>query len=290
MAQGDHDPSGQRPSTRLGMFWQYLTRGLCCVAMLPIVGFIGGQGLSLWDEYRGLKVDEVSARSNAVIGYVDISPNPSLAARPLEWHQDQGEHTLLWAGFRGDRHRWFQVGRDEVEIGDLSIPIGRDTIRTIDRPIYEQGSGRRWDRVPDEARVVGLEGDAEPPAYPIRVLDKVVAINDRYQDRPVLVVFTPIEEEVTVFRSEYEGRPVVMGQSGYFVGYRPLLYDRETESLWVERAGAMTSISGPRKGAILPRLGRVASVNWGDWKALHPDTRLLVGADRSGDGSTPPAP
>ena len=61
-----------------------------------------------------------------------------------------------------------------------------------------------------------------------------------------------------------------MGQSGYFVGHRPLLYDRETESLWVERDEAMTAVAGRRKGASLPRIARVAPVAWGDWQARHP--------------------
>ncbi len=76
----------------------------------------------------------------------------------------------------------------------------------------------RWDRVPDEASVVGLEGGDEPPAYPLRVLDKVVAINDRVRDRPILVVYTPIREAGGGLRGGVDGRSVVMGQSGYFVG------------------------------------------------------------------------
>lgn len=281
MAQGDLGASGaapQVPPTRRGPIW---ARGLACVAILPLVGFIGGKGWTLWDEWRGLRGDEVSARANSVIGYVNITPDPSYADRPENWLHDEGEHTLLWAGYRNDTHRWFQFGRGQLDTRQLSMPIGRDSIRTIDRPIFEQGGGARWNRIPDEATVIGLEGGDEPPAYPLRVLDKVVAINDRIEGRPILVVFTPIKEEVAIFESGVGGRPVVMGQSGYFVAYSPLLYDRETESLWVEVGEAMTAVAGARKGTRLPRVAGVVPSPWGDWKARYPRTRLVVGADRA---------
>jgi hypothetical protein len=78
----------------------------------------------------------------------------------------------------------------------------------------------------------------------------------------------------------------VMGQSGYFVGTLPLLFDRETDSLWLERDGVMTAVAGRLKGATLPRVARVAPVAWGDWRSRHPRSRLLIGADRSHTAST----
>jgi Protein of unknown function (DUF3179) len=290
MAQGDLDLPGfppEPPQARRRPIW---AQGLACVAILPLVGFIGGKGWALWDEWRGLRGDEVSARANSVIGYVNITPNPSYADPPAKWLHDDGDQTVLWAGYRNDVHQWFRFGRGELDTRQLSMPIGRDTIRAIDRPIFEQRGGERWGRIPDEAPVVGLEGGDEPPVYPIRVLDKVVAINDRVEKRPILVVFTPIKEEVAIFESGVGGRPVMMGQSGYFVGYSPLLYDRETESLWLESGEAMTAVAGARKGTRLSRIARVVPGSWGEWKARHPRTRLVVGADRSTAGPAGPAP
>jgi hypothetical protein len=293
MAQGDLDhPSvpTETPAARRRPVW---AQGLACLAILPLVGFIGGKGWDLWDEWCGLRGDEVSARANAVIGYVNINPNPSYAEPPDNWLHDEGEQTLLWAGYKNSTHRWFRFGRGELDTRQLSTPIGRDTIRAIDRPIHEQGGGERWDRIPDDAPVVGLEGGDEPPVYPLRVLDKVVAINDLVQRRSILVVYTPVREQVAIFEGSVDGNPVRMGQSGYFVGYRPLLYDRETESLWVETGEAMTAVAGSRRGTRLAKLGGVVPAPWGDWKARHPRSRLVVGADRSADepsGRVPLAP
>jgi Protein of unknown function (DUF3179) len=60
-----------------------------------------------------------------------------------------------------------------------------------------------------------------------------------------------------------------------------VLYDRGSQSLWVERDGALTAISGPHKGAMLREVFRLQILPWSDCKSRHPESRLLVGADRS---------
>ncbi len=272
----DTPSSAARPQSRSP--W---ARGLVCVALLPLLGFIGQQGQTLWGEWRELRSDRVAARANAVIGYVNINPIPSYASRPADWFHHDGEEALLWAGWRDGADRWFRFGRREFDGRGLSLPIGRDAIQAIDRPIFEQGGGPRWQRIPDEAPVVGLELDGGPAAYPLRVLEKVVAVNDRAGDRPILVVFTPSQRAVSVFEAAEHGRRVIMGHSGYFIGHRPLLFDRATESLWVEREAELTAMAGRRKGTNLKRIARIAPVDWGIWRGGHPGGRLLIGADRS---------
>ena len=258
-------------------------KGMTCVAILPLLGFIGRTGNSLWDEWKCLREDQVSERASAIIGYINITPKPSYAARPDDWFHDEGDDSLLWAGWRDGQNQWFRIGRGDLERHRLSMPIGRDVFQAIDRPLYERAKGVRWGRVPPEALVAGFGGDGAI-AYPMRVLDKVEVVNDRVGDRPVLVVYTPGAEEVSMFEAALDGRPVAMGHGGYFLGRRPVLYDRETEGLWSERDGAMVALAGRHKGATFKRIARLDIVAWGDWRAGHPGGRLLVGADRSGPG------
>ncbi len=291
MVPGDLDrPAAVSPEPPRSSRRPLWARGLACVAILPLLGFIGGKSRTLWDEWRELRIEQGSERSSAVIGYLDISPNPSMADRPADWIHDEDSQTLLWAGYRNSRHQWFRAGRGEIEPAGLSLPIGRDTIRAVDRPIFERAGGARWGRILDEAPVVGMEGGDEPAVYPVLVLGKVVAVNDRSGDRPILVTYSPSENEASFYRTDREGRPLLMGLTGYFVGENPLLYDRGTESLWLERGEAMAAVAGPLKGAKLPRIARLAPVSWGDWRARHPGSRLLIGADRTKDGPPGPAP
>ena len=71
------------------------------------------------------------------------------------------------------------------------------------------------------------------------------------------------------------------GVSGYVYKDVFLLYDRRTESLWYPLDGKQwTAISGPRKGESIPFIEKPAPIPLGEWRKLHPNTRVLLG-DRS---------
>jgi hypothetical protein len=256
-------------------------RGMACVAIVPLLGFIGKCSSTLWGEWASLRQEQVSVRSSAIVGYVNINPKPSFAASPPIWYRDEGEDALLWACWRDGKHHWYRLGRDDIVLAQISLPLGQDVIQAIDYPLFEQAGGECWVRIPDEAPVASFEDRGGAVAYPLKVLDKVEAVNDRLGDRPVLVAFTPGDETVSIFEATLEGHRVTMGHGGYFFKQHPVFYDRGTESLWSEREGAMVAVAGRRKGSALKLIARLETVAWGDWRARHPDGRLLIGADRS---------
>jgi hypothetical protein len=251
--------------------------------MVPLLWFIGRTGGVLWAEWRSLRRDQVSQRASEVVGFVNISLNPTYAKRPADWMRDEGEHTLLWATWDGGENRWFRVSRGDLADVRVSWPIGRDTVQVIDYPLFEDRDGDRWGRLQDEALVVSLAGSGDSPAtaYPILVLDKVEVVHDRLGGRPVMVVYSPVDRRTSVFEGTLDGRRITMGHCGYFVENRPLLYDRGTESLWAERDGAVVAVAGSRKGAKLGRIAQLDTRPWSEWKDRNPGGRLLIGANRS---------
>jgi hypothetical protein len=224
-------------------------------------------------------------RQTVVIGYHNINPNPSYAEKPDNWFHEEGDHTLLWSGWKnGDGHRWFRVGRGEVVRERISLPFGRDVIQAIDYPMVETDGGTIWDRIPADAQVVGLELGGIACVYPLQVLDKVEVVNDEIEGHPYLVVYNPITEKarsVVIYEPLVAGRRVTMGLSGYFHDSQPMLYDRGTESLWIQDDDVLRAIAGRQKGVQLRRIGQPSPTAWADWRALHPRSRLVVGADRS---------
>jgi hypothetical protein len=98
-------------------------------------------------------------------------------------------------------------------------------------------------------------------------------------------VYTPFIDErdaVEMFNPIVNGTEKrTMGHAGYLWDSKPLLYDRETQSLWVSTGEGLTSIAGKSKGIVMPRLTRLGAEKWGDWSYNHPDGRLLAGAIRS---------
>jgi hypothetical protein len=287
MAQVDRGPSPESsessrpgPGPRLAQ-----NRLFNLAALVVLLGFIGVKTPTLWQEWRALQHDWEADRRSRIIGFVAISPKISYAVKPADWIHNEGDATLLWSGWRPDRgHGWFRVGKGELDPDRLSAPFGRDVIRAIDRPIVEVGGGRRWEAIPEDNLVAGLKWGSASVAYPLQVLEKVEVINDTVAGRPLLVVFTPfqpIEQSIHLFDPELDGHRVTLGSSGYFHDQTPLLYDRETESLWMVDDTELVSVAGRRKGSRLNSLGQASLQSWGDWQDQYPQCRLLVGADRS---------
>ncbi len=261
--------------------------GLIVVAMLVLVLFVASRGQALWTEWAQLRSDLSQVRRTAVIGYQNIHPNPSYARKPGDWFHHEGDFTFLWACWDGDDHRWFRVARGDVTREQISYPMGRDVIQAIDYPLIERGGGAIWGRIPDEAQVVGFDLAGTESVYPIQVLDKVLIVNDLIGELPFLVTYNPLgsrDRTVHIYRPIIDGHRVTMGLSGYFHERKPLLYDRGTESLWVEtEEGDIEAIAGHYKGERLQSIVQHTPVSWRDWQGKHPASRLLIGADRSRD-------
>lgn len=257
------------------------------LAILGLLGYIGFIAPTLWGETTALLSDWSLAQEKAVVGYIDIHPLPNFAAKPKDWARPEGDDVLLWSGWSPEEqtHRWFRVGRGQLDLARLHEPFGRDVVRAIDRTIVEGKGGTHWSRVPSTATVAPVEVDGVPIAYPWRVLEKVAVVNDEVAERPILVTFTPYRkpgESVHVYDPIHQGRRLTMGVSGHFDGERPLLYDRGTESLWVARDDGVHAVAGRMKGTALPMLARLTPTRWADWSETHPTGRLVVGADRTG--------
>jgi len=273
--------SGGQARTRA---FRVLARVTVLAALAALAVFIATQGRSLLGEWRKLRGEESRARAGVAIGYPGISPRWSMARRPDDWVREEGESTLFWGGWQhGVGHRWFRVARGEVDRARISEPIGRDVIRAIDLPIVERPGGPIWQRIPDEAAVVGDRLAGVDTAYPELVLQKVIAVNDTIADRPFLIAahHTEAGTRTFVFDPVIDGRRLVMGVSGYHLDGLPILFDRDTESLWVADGKALRAISGVLKGRSLRQVSRPVVSSWSRWRTQHPESRLVVGADRS---------
>lgn len=82
-----------------------------------------------------------------------------------------------------------------------------------------------------------------------------------------------------MYRREVDGRTLSFGHAGILYRNSFVMYDRETDSLWVHVTGVCAR--GPLKGRRLdPFPSQVAT--WKAWKAAHPGTRVLAGTRQGG--------
>jgi len=153
----------------------------------------------------------------------------------------------------------------------------------IDYPEVESDGGTIWRRMPSDVLVIGQVLAGRQCVYPLPVLRKVEVINDVVDDQPFLItmnILAPPDRACSIFDATIDGRRVTLTSSGYFHGQSPILYDRGTESLWIERDDTLTAIAGKYKGKHLTQVARPVPIAWHTWRLSNPRSRLVIGADR----------
>jgi Protein of unknown function (DUF3179) len=254
-------------------------------AIVVLSGFLLIQGRNLWLEWNMLQQQVSVAQANPFIGYPEIAPQISHARRPDNWYHDEGKETLLWSRWEKNvGHSWFRFASGDIDKALLMRPSMEAVSRPIDSPVVETVGGTIWKRIPGQSQVVGHNVRGVNCVYPVHVLSKVQVINDVIDDRPLLItinLLAPKDEAISIFEANLDGRRVTMASSGYFSNLRPLLYDRGTESLWIEDGDVLKSLAGKYKGQQLARVAKPVPVTWVSWLAEHPQGRLVIGADRS---------
>jgi len=133
------------------------------------------------------------------------------------------------------------------------------------------------DILPDEDAVLGVSIEGEEKAYPIRMLNYHVILNDLCAGNEIAVVWDFLTLTPKVFRRRLEGndtsKPVLtFGKVALLYKGCLLLYDEPTRSLWWPPDG--TCLAGKLSGTVLREYPFLLA-SWEVWKRRHPKTAVL---------------
>ena len=156
------------------------------------------------------------------------------------------------------------------EATDSLIEVLRDAINPIYEPRYDGVEGGAW--LGDDDLVLGYDSDSGGYAYPIKILNLHEIVNDVIDGVPVLVSYCPLCASGIVYSRELDGEVLLFGNTSALYQSDMIMYDHQTGSYWFQVPGE--AIVGPLTGKRLTLLPSV-TILWSDWKALHPDTKVL---------------
>lgn len=161
----------------------------------------------------------------------------------------------------------------------------KDGIPSIDNPKFIPANKADW--LSDEEVGLGIAYKNESRFYPFRIIVYHEIVNDFVQNEPILVTYCPLCFTGIGFIREIDGEEAEFGVSGKLYNSELVMYDRKTDSYWAQSLGK--AVLGPLTGKTLKKIP-TDTVKWGDWKKVHPDTKVLskdTGFLRSYDGSNP---
>jgi hypothetical protein len=159
---------------------------------------------------------------------------------------------------------------EELESLAISGGPSKDGIPSIDEPSFVGPADLDFLEPGDP--VFGAARNGVVRAYPQKILVQHEIVNDRLGDLPVAVTYCPLTGTVQGF----ERGETTFGVSGRLINNNLVMYDRATETWWPQILA--TSIPGPWNDDPGPRSLRefgLVWTSWEQWRALHPETRVL---------------
>ncbi len=160
------------------------------------------------------------------------------------------------------------------EISDELQTDLRDAIIPVDIPTYGGADSLPW--LEDDDLILGYAAGEEAFAYPINILNFHEMVTDTIGGVPVLITYCPLCFSGAVFSRELDGETLTFGNTSALYQSDLVMYDHQTGSYWFQVAGE--AVVGTKTGSKLKLLPS-ATMPWGEWKALYPDTRLILGVD-----------
>lgn len=156
----------------------------------------------------------------------------------------------------------------------------QDRIRPVYQPNYEGPEGGVY-LFPDEL-VIGVEGEDDAYAYPIKFLNFHELVNDIIDGTPVLISYCPLCGSGVVFDRRVNGEALLFGNTSALYQNDLVMFDHQTGSYWFQVGGE--AIVGALTDTRLDVLPSVMAT-WNDWLAQHPDT-LVLSRDQGWPGFT----
>lgn len=174
--------------------------------------------------------------------------------------------------FKGDfgKPHNMKIRLEEITWGGVLV----DGITSLDNP--KMIAANDADYLQDEDLVFGVEINGDIRAYPLRIMGWHEMFNDTIGGVPVALAYCTLCGAGILFETKVEGRaaPLVFGSSGLLYRSNKLMFDRETKSLWNQFTGEPV-VGALAKSDIKLKIRPNIITTWADWKAQHPDTKVL---------------
>lgn len=149
---------------------------------------------------------------------------------------------------------------------------GKDGIPSIDEPEFETiESAGMW--LDDREPVVVFSSGDKSKAYPLQILIYHEIVNDQLDDQKISVTYCPLCNAAMVFSRLHKGKLLDFGTSGKVYTNNLVMYDRQSESWWLQFTGE--AVIGDYAGDSLQLLPSHI-VSFKQFKDAHPLGQVLT--------------
>lgn len=211
----------------------------------------------------------------------EITPDYFLGSQQL-W-ENPPNYARFYADFKAHLYKsidpaFFRYFNNRVDLTKIRLDeiawggVKQDGIPPLRSPKMISAEEAEYLADSDVVFTLVLAGEAR--AYPQRILAWHEFFTDEIAGKSIAGVYCTLCGTVIIYNTEYNGIKHQLGTSGFLYRSNKLMYDKATQSLWSTILGQ--PVVGPlvNEGIDLPIIP-VETATWGEWKKLHPETRVL---------------
>lgn len=156
---------------------------------------------------------------------------------------------------------------------DRQRPFCDDSNRSCFAAIYEDATSANELLQSDDLVLGYVTDEGNSYAFPFAILVYHGTVNTTIDNEPIVVTYCLQCNSAAVFSREVEENTLEFGNSSAYYQNINLLYDVQTDSLWLAPNG--NAIVGEYTSKSLTPLPYVIST-WQDWQSAFPDTNVLA--------------
>ena len=159
-------------------------------------------------------------------------------------------------------------GRIDVELLFSGGPP-KDGIPAVDNPKFSPIDESIYS---DEELIIGVTVDGVSKAYPYSILNWHEVVNDEIAGLPITISYCPLCETNSVYIRRIDGVETTFGVSGKLWNSCLVMYDRLTDSLWVQPWGI--AVFGDSVNKSLETIPGIRTT-LGAWREKYPDSLVM---------------
>ena len=137
---------------------------------------------------------------------------------------------------------WQQEWRTDFTLSSIPLSeivasgLGKDGFRSLENPEFEYAAeASSW--LESSAPVIAVAIDGQAKAYPLQILMYHELVNDNLSNTAITITYCPLCNAAMVFNRLVDGQELEFGISGQVYASNMVMYDRQTESWWLQFTG-----------------------------------------------------
>jgi len=194
--------------------------------------------------------------------------------------QERDGHLWLFGGH--EPHQAFDITEFRLDPKRLNFGLGREVFHALVEPEFGK-PGDAGVSINDRTRVLGVVVNEEAKAYPIHLLQGHEVVNDHVGGRPIFAAYCILADLAGVYDRERDGHVYTFAVSGYTYADKSIwdglnafvLWDRDTESLWLPTIGK--GVSGPMMDVPMRLTPKEfwRDTTWGEFRRQFPNAVVM---------------